>query len=313
MKRLMPAGLIDFLQTNPNVFRADLFAIQLPNGETINATDGQFDIHVPSGTGGWSGGTTTFFAAKYGRWSRGAITSEAGFGLNPNSMSLTCVPQQGTAFPIASGNPIGILNAAYQGLLDRAPVTVYTAYMTTWDDVSKGLETKWYGELEKISKINRVSVTWECEDPFFMLNEKLPRRLIQSSCPWNFCDSNCTLSAANYTVTFTAASGSTRSVLTPSSAFSQAAGYFSQGMVTCTSGANAGLSATVKTHDSSGNLELVLGFILPVQTGDGFSVIKGCDKTFSMCSGQVQANNTVVNNSVNYGGAPAVPAPSNAI
>lgn len=121
----MPAGLIQFLQNNRNMEEADLFVINLPNGETIYATSGQWDITVPSGAGGWSGETTTFFATQYGRWSRGTITSEASFEMTANTMALTCAPQPATAFP---GNPVGVLNAALNGLFDAAQVTVYTAY-----------------------------------------------------------------------------------------------------------------------------------------------------------------------------------------
>lgn len=125
MKRLMPAGLVSFLQNNRNMEKADLFVIELPNGETLYATSGQWDITVPSGAGGWPGGTTVFSATEYGRWSRGTITSEATFNLSSNTMALSCAPQPATAYP---GIPLGILNAALNGLFDAAQVTVYTAY-----------------------------------------------------------------------------------------------------------------------------------------------------------------------------------------
>src|SRR5258706_463816 len=100
MKRLMPSTLITFLQNNPNCLRADLFLILLPTGGAITATDGQFDITVPGGTPGWTGlGPKTFSASTTGVWSRGAITSEAGFSLAGNSMTLTCVPMLTTAYP----------------------------------------------------------------------------------------------------------------------------------------------------------------------------------------------------------------------
>lgn len=311
MKRLMPAGLITFLQNNRNVFKADLFIITLPTGTVLYATEGQFDITVPSGTPGWTGATTTFNALKYGRWSRGPITSEASFKLSANTMSLTCVAQPATLYP---GLTIGILNAALNHLFDGSTVQVLTAYMPMngYGNVSNGLETKWFGYITKVPSLNRNKVEFECADPFYRLNMKVPSRLFQSNCPWAFCDVNCTLSATNYTVNFLAKTGSTQLILIPVVAFTQAAGYFTQGVVKCTSGQNAGLSQTVKLH-ASGQLSLMVPWILPVAVNDGFSVIAGCDKTLTSCKGRVQANGTPVDNSLHHGGTPFVPPPSTTV
>jgi uncharacterized phage protein (TIGR02218 family) len=308
-----PTSLVEFLQATPNVCKADLFVINLPNGQTINATEGQWDITVPSGTSGWSGSTTTFSSNAHGRWERGTITSEAGFDLSANSMSLTCVPQPGTTYPNLE---VGILAAAFNGLFDAATVSVFTAYMPTnnYGDVSNGIETKFIGFIEKITNINRLMVEFECQDPLYLLNQKIPGRIIQSGCPWSFADGNCAISggAAAFTQTFTAKTGSTSSLLIPTTAFTQANGYFSQGVVTCTSGANSGLSQTVKLH-ASGQLTMTMPFILPVSVGDGFSAIKGCDKSTSTCANSITATGGTVNNLIHYGGEIAVPVPLDAI
>lgn len=302
----MPSGLITFLQNNPNCLRADLFVITLPTGTVVYIAEGTWDITVPSGTPGWSGGTTTFSAGTAGRWTRGPITSDTGFSLSANSMTLKCVPQPGTHYP---GTTTGILSAALNGLFDAAKVTAYTAYMPIgqYGVVTAGLETKFFGYVEKVNKINRVMVEFEVQDPLFLLNEKVPKRLIQSSCPWSFGDSNCNppggISA--FTQNFTAASGSTQNILTPVSAFSQPAGYFTQGIVTCLTGNNAGLSQTVKLH-ASGTIQSVMPWLLPVAVGDTFKVVAGCDKTATTCD-QKFANKS------NFGGAIDVPVPDKAL
>jgi hypothetical protein len=305
MKRLMPISLVSFLQTNPNCLKADLFAITLPTGTTIYVTEGQFDITVPSGTNGWTGSTTTFSSSQYGRWSRGAITSEAGFGLQSNTMSLSCVPQQGTSYP---GMNVGILNAAFNGLFEPAHVTVYTAYMPSnaYGNLSNGIETKFYGTLEKITEINRLKVTFECADPLYALNLKVPTRVFQSNCPWSYGDSNCNPVGGIQTQSFTAASGSSVWTLIPSSAFSQAFGYFSQGVVKCTAGTNSGLSQTVKLHDASGNLEMSFPWLLTPNVGDTFVVTAGCDKTLPTCISKFA-------NQVHFGGDPFIPPPTQAV
>ncbi|HLX83817.1 MAG TPA: DUF2163 domain-containing protein [Terriglobales bacterium] len=313
MKRLMSSTLVGWLQANKNCLKADLFAIMLPTGTTIYATEGQFKITIPSGTVGWSGATTTFESGKYGRWSRGSITSEAGFSCKSNSMALSCVPQPTTVYPNMT---IGMLNAAFNGLFDAATVTVYTAYMAlgSYGTIpAGGIETKFTGTITKITDINRLRVEFECADPLYLLNTKVPARLFQANCMWGFCDSNCTLSAATYTQAFTAKSGSTQILLTPVTAFTQAAGWATQGVVKCTAGANSGLSQSVKLHDASGNLELMNPFLLPVSAGDTFSVIAGCDKTLPSCKTRKTAAGASVDNSLQFGGFPFIPPPTSAL
>jgi uncharacterized phage protein (TIGR02218 family) len=305
MKRLMPNSLINFLAANPNCIRADIFTIYLPNGEFLLATDGQFDITIPSGTPGWTNPTATYYSTLWGQWSRGAITSTASFDMHPETMELTCVPQLGTTFP---GAPTGILNGALNGLFDACEVMVQTVYMPlgSYGNVSAGVETKFWGQITDIEEISRNKVKFKCADFCYLLNVKVPTRVIQSNCPWGFADSNCGLNAATYTHTFTAATGTTSWVLVPSVAFSQPAGYFTQGVVKCTSGANNNLSQAVKLHDSSGHLEVMYPWIFPPSVGDTFSVIAGCDKSVTTC-------NQKFNNQIHFGGMPFVPPPQNAI
>lgn len=319
MKRLMPSGLITFLQSaaGKNCLKADLFAITLPTGTVIYLTEGMLDITVPSGTGGWAGATTTFLATTYGRWKRGPITAEASFSCNANTMALTCVPQPGNVYP---GLSIGILNAAFNGLFDAAQVNVYTAYFPAgeYGNIANGIETKFSGTITKTPVINRSVVEFECADPLYLLNMKVPTRLFKAGCPWSFADENCVGSGtavtgpSPYTVAFTADSSSTQMTLEPTSAFSQAAGYFTQGVAKCTAGANAGLSQTVKLH-AAGVLTMMVPWLAPVASGDTFSVIKGCDKTQTACAATKTAAGTATNNLLNYGGTDYVPTPTSAV
>lgn len=310
MKRLMPGSLITFLQNNRNCIKADCFAITLPTGTVLYATEGQWDITITSGTPGWTGATTTFKAGLYGAWSRGPITSEASFKCNAGTMSLTCIPQQGTAYP---GLSLGMANAALNRLFDGATVWVYTVYMPIgqYGTVSAGVETKFQGTITRAPGVSRNKIEFECADPMYLLNMKVPSRVFQSDCPWSFCDVNCGLLAANFTVTFTAKTGSTNTLLIPLAAFTQAAGYFTQGVVKCLTGANAGLSETVKAH-SGGNLTIMVPWILPIAAGDTFSVIKGCDHTLATCAATLRANGTAEPQDfkLRFAGTPFVPPPS---
>ena len=305
MKHLMPIQLIMYLQRTANNVRADLFTLNLPNGQTLCATDAQFDITVPSTTPGWTGSTTTFYASQWGQWSRGAITSDASFDLHSNTMDLTCIPQLDTVYP---GTSIGILNAALNGLFDAASIMIQTVYMPIGlhGDVNSGVETKFWGQITSIQEINRNKIAFQCADYCYLLNVKVPTRIIQANCPWGFCDVICGLSASSYTTTFTAAIGTTGWVMVPVTAFSHPTGYFTQGVVTCLTGSNIGLSQCVKLHDSSGNLEVMYPWIFPVSVGDTFSVIAGCDKSLTTCGQKFS-------NQVRFGGMPLVPPPQAAV
>jgi uncharacterized phage protein (TIGR02218 family) len=318
IKRLMPASLISALQNGVNFLRADLFQIALPTGQFLNATSGQWDITLTTynastdtGTPGWTQATTTFYAVTYGSWTRGAITSEANFRLESNTMSLVCAPKAGVQYPNLN---IGILNAALNGLFDAANVMVWTAYMPIgqYGNCSAGIETKFFGTITKIVGVGRIQVEFEVADPLYLLNMKVPTRLYQSNCPWAFCDSNCGLSAPNYTIAFTAGVGSTQNELIPATAFTQPEGYFTQGVATCTAGGNVGLAQTVALHED-GVLEMMLPWLFPVADGDTFSVIKGCDKSLPTCHATTTANGIATDNSIHFGGMPFIPPPAAAV
>ena len=218
----MPSSLITFLQNNRNVLKADLFVITLPTGTVFYATSGQWDITLDHYLSGWPGMTETFKSTANGVWSRGSITSEASFKLGAGTMQLTCVAQQGTLYPGSSS--IGLLSAALNGMFDAATVVVYTAYMPmgNYGNVSVGVETKFQGTITKVLDVNRDKVVFECGDPMYLLNMKIPTRTFQPMCPWSVGDANCTLNLGgtdvngyHMTQAFTAKTGSTQWALTP--------------------------------------------------------------------------------------------------
>ncbi len=74
--------------------------------------------------------------------------------------------------------------------------------------------------------------------------------------------------------------------------------FFAYGLVTFTSGANAGLSIEVKTYKGG---QFVLQQSMPyiLQEGDSYMVQPGCDKTLSKCK--------ILNNVINFRGFPHLP------
>jgi uncharacterized phage protein (TIGR02218 family) len=75
---------------------------------------------------------------------------------------------------------------------------------------------------------------------------------------------------------------------------------FQYGLLTWTSGQNAGLSAGIKRYMASGLVQLAIPMPFPIMDGDGFVIVAGCDKTWQTCSG-------VYDNLDNFRGEPYVP------
>lgn len=284
-------------------------AVQLQlgiNDGIPNDNNGAFSVTVDFGLP-----PLLFRAMTNGLWSRGKITSEASFRCQANNVALTVIPKIGSTYP---GLSISILNAAVNHLFDGAHVWIFTAYMPFGEYGNiQVVETKWQGWILRGTP-GRLQCQFECGDPFFLLNQKVPSRLFQSACYKSFADANCGLNAANYTVNFTAASGSAQYLLTPSSAFTQPDGYFTQGIVKCLTGANAGLAQTVKVH-LDGSITMVAPWLLPVSPGDTFSVEKGCDQTPTTCASMTHTDGTLEpgNWQVRFGGMPFMPPPSTGI
>lgn len=62
------------------------------------------------------------------------------------------------------------------------------------------------------------------------------------------------------------------------SARAEAAGYFTEGTITWTSGANAGITERIKTHATGGVFTLMVPMMLTVATGNAYTVRAGCLK-----------------------------------
>lgn len=184
------------------------------------------------------------------------------------------------------------------GLYDFAAIDVF---MVNYRDTAQGalpLRRGWLGEVAL------------AQGAFVAEMRGLTQRLSQSAgelysatCRATLGDGRCTVNLAAHTV-----SGTVTAVTAfpgfSDSARSEATGLFSSGRVTFAGGANAGLSMEVKDYaldsGAGGVFTLVLPLPYPLQAGDAYSAVKGCDKTPATCAGRFA-------NMVNFRGEPLVP------
>jgi hypothetical protein len=307
MKTSIPPPLLSFLQTHREYQRADLFLILLANGQAITSTNWQLDI-VNAGAP-----PLTYYATQYGCWSRGAITSEASFNCNSNTMSLTVTVPNDTAlnFP---GTNTPLFQTVSTGLFDKATVWVYTAYSPLNDlsgssangfDTSLGLETKFMGEITNVDSLDRSQCKFTVADLLYRLNLNTPPNLIQSPCRFTLFDPHCSLSAASFQSAGQVASGSTQLVINATSALPSVGSDplpYALGVVKFTSGQNNGQAFKIKAQNSTTQFVLDAAPILPIQIGDQFIVLPGCDLQQSTCINKFA-------NLIHFGGFPFTPQP----
>jgi uncharacterized phage protein (TIGR02218 family) len=118
------------------------------------------------------------------------------------------------------------------------------------------------------------------------------------TCRAKLGDGRCGVNLAAFTVTGTVTSV-TSGYAFGDTARTQPGDYFSYGLLTFTSGANAWLSMEIREY-SVGAFTLFLPMPHAIAVGDTYTAIAGCDKNFSTCIGRF-------NNALNFRGEPHVP------
>lgn len=246
---------------------ADLWTFALRSGVTKYYADFSLDLTVGGNT--FTSQAVCLTGAKY----------KVQRGLQVDEDDVTLAPIYGST---ESVNGVGILQAIREGAFDRAVVTHQRQFMPMYTNpaqpnLSANPLTLFVGEVSD-SDVTRVQANIKIKSMLNLLNIYMPRRQYQPTCSWVFGDSNCTFARSGVTSSSSVGSSSTGSTII--CGLSQGAGYFNNGVVKMTSGANSGLSRSVKTY-SPGNITLVAPFPNPPQVGDTFNIMPGCSKNFA--------------------------------
>jgi uncharacterized phage protein (TIGR02218 family) len=115
-------------------------------------------------------------------------------------------------------------------------------------------------------------------------------RLFGAACDADLGDARCGVTLATYTVTGNVTTATSNRIFADTSR-AEAAGYFTYGKVTWTSGLNSGLSMEVKSF-SSGVVEFQEAMPYTIVVGDSYSMHAGCDKIKATC---ISSFNNVIN------------------
>jgi uncharacterized phage protein (TIGR02218 family) len=256
---------------------AHVWAITLANGTVLRYTSHDRDLTV--------GGA--LYVAADAPFDAGSVQSSA--GLNADQLELT-----------VAGLPAAERAQIDAGVWDRAEVVFGEV---DWSNPALGMRVL------RTARIGQVSYTTSADGGAVRLKVELMGLLARlqqpvhqvttPTCRARLGDARCGVALGPLTVTGTLTAATSTSAVADS-ARAEAAGTYSGGVLTWTSGLNAGIKSEVKAHTAGGALSLLLPLPYAPAVGDAYSLVPGCDKTIATCA-------ATFSNAVNFRGEPWVP------
>jgi uncharacterized phage protein (TIGR02218 family) len=284
--KTVSAGFMTMLSSNQALMVADLYTVTLLAGNVLYYTDSTIDITF--------GGNTYLHATEGGAvpgFQRGPI--KLALGLQVESLEVDMFYDLSTL--ILGKTPGAFANA---GGFDGARFKVDKFLTTDLTSTTNGVVNLFTGTVATVSAgSGKVALTIDSDLAY--LNAVFPRNYFLPQCNHALFDAGCTLSKATYAVTQAVGSSTVTSIT--QTALGQPAGYFALGYIVITSGANAGLTRTIKSF-AAGVMTLLYPLPGSCAAGDTFTVYPGCDKTQTTCS-------STFGNLAHFRGFPFVPTP----
>jgi uncharacterized phage protein (TIGR02218 family) len=281
-------NLVTFLQSATEFRMADLYTITLKAGAVLRYTT-------------WDSSLTVFgntFLTGPPNIERTAIEEQLGMNVSTIEITITA-----SATDLLSGVPI--LQTIGLGLFDGAAFKIERLFMDS-SGQQIGTVIRFAGFIGPVDELTRSYAKITVNSGTELLTMQLPAIILQPGCTNTLFDARCGLSKASFAESNTVQAGSTVNKLISSS--TKADGYYDNGQIAFTSGANAGLVKAIKQFFGSPLFQFTFNSPLPFtpNAGDTFIVYPGCDKTQATCT-------TKFSNLVNFEGFPYVPVPETAI
>jgi uncharacterized phage protein (TIGR02218 family) len=188
-------------------------------------------------------------------------------------------------------------NDLFSGAYDFSFVTTSLVNWTDLTMMAIALHQGWCGKVDILNnafKMEIVSLTQALAQKY--------GRYYGPLCDADFCDARCKLNIADWTSTGAVVVGINNNGNFTSN-LTQPNNYFNDGIVLWTSGNNAGRRQQVNSYShSEGAVSLSIPCFYPIQIGDVFTIIRGCDHSPLTCA-------NTYGNIVNFRGFDNVPGP----
>jgi uncharacterized phage protein (TIGR02218 family) len=222
----------------------------------------------------------------------------AATGLNVDRQEITIAARPGD---LTSGAAflVALRDGAFDGAMVRRDRVFFSDFLggTLVDGV-----TLFYGRVSTVDEVGRTRAKLTVANELVLLDIDMPRNIFAPTCLHTLFDLGCGLPAGAFSTNSVVGAASTTSLIN----FSGALATHLQGKILFSTGANAGVVATVKYVVAGTSLTLMYPLPEPPAAGDAITVYQGCDHTMGTCG-------TKFDNLANFRAFPFVPPPQMAM
>jgi uncharacterized phage protein (TIGR02218 family) len=222
----------------------------------------------------------------------------AATGLNVDRQEITIAARPGD---LTSGAAflVALRDGAFDGAMVRRDRVFFSDFLggTLVDGV-----TLFYGRVSTVDEVGRTRAKLTVANELVLLDIDMPRNIFAPTCLHTLFDLGCGLPAGAFSTNGVVGAASTTSLVD----FSGALAAHLQGKIVFSTGANAGVVATVKYVAAGTSLTLMYPLPEPPVAGDAITVYQGCDHTMGTCGAKFD-------NLANFRAFPFVPPPQMAM
>src|ERR1700744_642606 len=263
------SDLINFLENTTQYVRADLYPFTL-NGGSVSLRYSSANMPITN-----LGST----------WNLGPPISDEGvnsqLGVQASTVDVTILGGDGR-FTV---NGEDILDFIEGFGFDGATARIDRVFAASWSDMYTsgpvGSYNRFSGYISEVKELGQTQAVVTISSWLDVLQVPYPAEVYQTSCLNTFCDSKCTLNLADFTAT--AAVAATHDQLSFDVNFEPTVDY-TLGVVTFTSGTNAGISRSIKAMGGS-TVTLTAPIPSPPAVGDTMTISQGCALSMAACTG----------------------------
>lgn len=212
---------------------------------------------------------------------RGSVKEKRGIEVSSLSLIVQCNETN-----LINGVPI--IPFARGGGFDGASLKYDRLFGSAWG-TWVGTVTRFSGRIGPVRNATRDGFEFNVNSWSELLNADMPPNVVQATCLHSVFDTGCGLVAASFAQAKTvqaspAPTTSTFQIVNTSPV--RAAEHWALGKALFTSGANSGLTRSIRSFTSGGLVTLTVPLPVAPASGDGVTLTPGCDLLQATCSGK---------------------------